>query len=143
MRRHSYFELSVACIGVGLVALGFTYDDDELQLPISGLVRLDGRPLSTGVVLFTPVGDGPSTVRSAEWPKFGMVAFHSRVGTDSGLANTGSPYSPTARQEAAYAEQWLRKSRIGGHASNSSKVQQCADDARIRGRRPCDQGADH
>ena len=57
-----------------------------LQLPISGLVRLDGRPLSDRRGHFYPGRPQAFDGLASERPKFGMVAFRSRVGTGSGLS---------------------------------------------------------
>jgi hypothetical protein len=101
MRQHRFlFNLGVVCIGVGLVALGFTYDDDVPRQPVSGLVRLDGRPLSTGTISFTPVGHESSSV----WPSREALIRGGRF-------SIARPYGlrPSKYRIAVFPAPWLKR----------------------------------
>jgi hypothetical protein len=43
---------------VALVALGCSADDDLPRQPVSGLIRLDGKPLREGIIHYYPRGSG-------------------------------------------------------------------------------------
>jgi hypothetical protein len=52
-RRHGRLWSYVACVAVGLAVQG-CYGDDVPRQPVSGLVKLDGKPLATGYIGFVP-----------------------------------------------------------------------------------------
>jgi hypothetical protein len=52
-RRHWRLSSCVACLAVGLAVAG-CYSDEGPRQPVSGLVKLDGRPLDSGYIGFFP-----------------------------------------------------------------------------------------
>jgi hypothetical protein len=65
-RGHGRFWSAGVCVAVGLAAGGCSGGDDLPRQAISGLVLLDGRPLSSGIVGFYPVRQEKSRVRNIE-----------------------------------------------------------------------------
>jgi hypothetical protein len=81
-RRRRQFWSSVVCVALGL-ASGGCFGDSSM-VPVSGLVLLDGRPLSAGAIDFYRVGKEPS----AEASRAGSLVTNGRfsLSRESGLS---------------------------------------------------------